>query len=195
MMKYPMISMKDAAGQETILTGASAGKASALAVIKKAGAEPADPCPLLLDFSPVEIATASYLREAVFALKSYLRNAGSKFYPVVANANDKVREELAVIAEARNDVVLAVETGKSGAVIRQALIGSLDPKQATTFEHVKKLKRTDAGTLMEKFGSEEKTTSTTAWNNRLSALVARGLILEYTRGRAKFYQPLFQEVG
>ena len=193
-MRYPTISIKDVAGQETILTGASAGKAGALAVIEKAGSEPQEPCPLLLDYSAIDIATASYVRESVYALKSYLRNSGSKFYPVVANANEKVREELAVIADARNDVLLAVETDASGAVTRQIIIGSLDPKQAMTFERVTELKRTDAGTLMERFGSEEKTTSTTAWNNRLAALVARGLILEYTRGRAKFYQPLFTEV-
>jgi hypothetical protein len=192
-MKCAMIDMKEVAG-EVILTGAGAGKASALKVVEKAGPEPAEPCPLLLDFSGIDIATASYLRESVYALKSYLRSSGSRFYPVVANANDKVREELAVIADARNDVVLAVETDATGAVTRQTVIGSLDPKQAMTFERVKELKRTDAGTLMERFGSEEKTTSTTAWNNRLAGLVARGLILEHTRGRAKFYEPLFAEV-
>jgi hypothetical protein len=193
-MRYRTIEMKEVAGQETILSGASAGKQAALIVIEKAGLEPEDPCPLLMDFSGIDIATASYLRESVYALKNFLRNSRSKLYPVVANANAKVREELAVLAEARNDVLLLVETEEAGAVKHQAILGSLDPKQAMTFECVKELKRADAGTLMKKYGSKEKTTSTTAWNNRLAALVARGLILEYTRGRAKFYQPLFSEV-
>jgi hypothetical protein len=192
-MRYAMIDMKEVAGQE-ILTGAAAGKASALAIIEKAGKEPADPSPLLLDFSAVNVATASYLREAVFALKSYLRSSASKFYPVVANANEAVREELAVIADARGDALLVIETTGSGAVKRQSIIGSLDPKQATTFARVNELKETDASSLMERFGSAEKTTSTTAWNNRLASLVSRGLILEFSRGRAKFYQPLFKEV-
>jgi hypothetical protein len=192
-MRYATIDMRTVGG-EAILSGATAGKAAFLAVFEKAQIEPDDPSPLLLDFSAIEVATASYLREAVFALKSYLRTTGSKFYPVVANVNNTVREELGVIAEAKGDVLIAVETSKSGAVKRQTIIGSLDPKQATTFERVNALKRTDAGSLMEKFGSEENTTSTTAWNNRLAALVARGLILEYSRGRAKFYQPLFEEV-
>lgn len=192
-MRYRTIDMKEVTGQETILSGASSGKAAAMALIEKAGPEPEDPCPLLIDFSGIDIATASYLRESVYALKSFLRTSESKFYPVVANANAKVREELMVIAEARNDALLVIETEKSGTVTLQTILGSLDPKQAMTFELVKELGRTDAGSLMGKYGTEEGTTSTTAWNNRLAALVARGLILEYTRGRAKFYQPLFTE--
>lgn len=193
-MKYPKIDMQVVGGQ-SVLSGAADGKAGFLVIFDKARAEPPEPSPLLLDFARIEVATASYLREAVFALKKYLRTEGSKFYPVVANANATVREELAVIAEARRDPILAVETSPSGHVTTQAIIGTLDAKQATTFERVKELKRTTAGELKERFGSEERVAAPTVWNNRLAALAAQGLILEYTQGRAKFYKPLFAEVS
>jgi hypothetical protein len=192
-MKYYKIDMGEVGGQ-SVLSGAADGKAGFLAMFERARVEPNEPSPLLLDFAAIDVATASYLREAVFALKSYLRTTGSKFYPVVANANGKVREELAVIAEARKEPLLAIETSPSGDVIRQTIIGVLDPKQATTFERVWELKRTTAGEMKEKFGPEEDATAPTVWNNRLASLAAQGLILEYAQGRAKFYEPLFSEV-
>jgi hypothetical protein len=192
-MRYPTLSLFEIA-RTSILSGAQDGKATFVALLKKANCEPDEPSPLLLDFKGIDVATASFLREAIFALKSHLRTSNSKFYPAVANVNESVREELSVIAEARSDALLAVEITKSGCVAKQMVIGSLDPKQASTFKRVTELQNTDAGSLMEKFGAAESTTSTTAWNNRLASLVAHGLIREYSRGRAKFYRPLFEEV-
>lgn len=192
-MRYIRIDIHDVGGQP-VLSGAADGKAGFLVIFEKARSEPPEPSPLLLDFARVEVATASYLREAIFALKNYLRTSGSKFYPVIANANATVREELAVIADARKDPILAVETSISGEISNQVIIGTLDPKQATTFARVTELRRTTAGELKEKFGSEEGVTAPTVWNNRLAALASQGLILEYTQGRAKFYMPLFAEV-
>jgi hypothetical protein len=193
-MKYETINMKSLAGKP-ILSGAIDGKAGFLAIFERARAEPPAPSPLLLDYADIEVATASYLREAVFALKTVLRTSGSKFYPVVANANATVREELTVIADARKDALLAVETADSGAIKNQIIIGALDPKQATTFERVAELKRASAGEMKDRFGAEESSSAPTVWNNRLASLAAQGLILEFTQGRAKFYTPLFGEVG
>ena len=189
-MKYTKIDMLHVGGQP-ILSGTLDGKAGFLKIFDKARAEPPEPLPLLLDFARIEVATASYLREAVFALKSVLRASGSKYYPVVANANATLCEELAVIADAKKDPVVVIDIGPSGKVTNQVIIGALDQKQATTFERVRELKRTTAGEMKEKFGSEEGVTAPTVWNNRLAALAAQGLILEYVQGRAKFYKPLF----
>ncbi len=192
-MKHSKIDVYKVCGGP-VLSGAADGKEGFLAIFGRARAEPEEATPLLLDFTGIEVATASYLREAVFVLKSYLRTSGSKFYPVVSNANSTVCEELWVIAEARKEPILAVETSPDGGVTNQVIIGVLDPKQATTFERVKELKRTSAGEMKEKFGSEEEAVAPTVWNNRLASLAAQGLILEYTQGRAKFYQSLFPEV-
>jgi hypothetical protein len=193
-MKYQKIKMNELTGQD-VLSGALDGKAAFFAMLDKTKTEPAQPSPLLIDFDGIEVATASYLREAVFALKTYLRARGSKLYPVVANANTAICDELAVIAEAKKEYLLVVGISPAGEVTNQDIIGQLDPKQATTFDRVKRLGRTTAGEMKDKFGAEEEVSAPTVWNNRLASLAAQGLILEYTQGRAKFYQPLFTEVN
>jgi hypothetical protein len=46
---------------------------------------------------------------------------------------------------------------------------------------------------MRECGTKE-TVGSTAWNNRLSSLVALGLIIELSYGRTKRYKPLLQGV-
>ncbi|WP_316226961.1 hypothetical protein [Bradyrhizobium sp. SZCCHNS3052] len=193
-MKHPRISMFDLAGMDT-LSGASDGRASFQALLEKIQMEPSAPTPLIIDFDGIAVATASYLREAIFNLKAFLRTADSKYYPVVANAKPTVLEELAVIADARNENVLVASISDDGRVEDQRIVGQLDAKQASTFERVKSLGRTTAGDLNRMFGKADGVSAPTVWNNRLASLAAAGLILEYTQGRAKFYQPLFTEAS
>ena len=176
-----------------VLSGAINGKSLFVKLLDATALEPEGPIPLVMDFGKVEVATASFLRESVFALKSYMRTIGSDYYPVVANINDAVRDELSVLTEAKNDAIMTCELDVTGRAANPVLVGSLDPKQELTFGLVVKLNVADANSLMEKFGDAEKTKSTTAWNNRLAALVARGVVREFSQGRAKFYRPLFEE--
>jgi hypothetical protein len=187
-MRYNMVRP----GFEPVLSGAINGKTAFATMVKSIDQEPPAPTALYLDFVDVRVATASYLRESVFSLKAYLRNIGSKYYPVAANANDAVYDELLTIANARNDAIISCNLSTHGAVSNISLIGQLDPKQQMTFGLVNKLKDADAGRLMQQYGEEERITSTTAWNNRLAGLAARGLIREFTRGRAKYYRPVLE---
>lgn len=186
--------MKDLVGKE-ILAGAVNGKNIFASCVSMTGEEPNQPTALFLDFADIEVATASALRESVIALKTYKRSIGSNLYPVLANINDSVKDEVLVLMHARNDAIIACNLASNGNVCGIHLIGELDPKQAMTFEHVTRLNGADAGSLMKKFGEEEKTTSTTAWNNRLAGLVQRGLLREFTDGRSKFYRPLLEEAS
>tara|TARA_R110002074_G_scaffold158732_1_gene315962 strand:- start:2473 stop:3033 length:561 start_codon:yes stop_codon:yes gene_type:complete len=179
-------------GIEPVLSGAINGKTAFATMVKTIDLEPSEPTALYLDFLEVGVATASYLRESVFALKAYLRNVGSNFYPVAANANESVYDELLTIANARNDAIISCSLSVQGAVSDISLIGQLDPKQQMTFALVNELGKADAGSLMQQYGEEEQVTSTTAWNNRLAGLAARGLILEFTRGRSKYYRPVLE---
>jgi hypothetical protein len=81
-------------GAGPVLAGAPNGKAAFASLVRELSHEPADPTPLFLDFQHVDVATASYLRESIFALKNYLRTISSKIYPVAANANEDVEDEL-----------------------------------------------------------------------------------------------------
>ncbi len=68
-------------------------------------------------------------------------------------------------------------------------LGDLDPKQRVTFDLVCERGETDAAELMRQYGG---TKTQTAWNNRLAALAALGLVVEMSQGRAKRYKPLLQ---
>lgn len=184
-----------AIGEDKVLAGAVAGKRALLRLIEASGQEPEEPTALVLDFKNVEVATASFLRETVFALKTYMRARQSAFYPVVANLNGEIRDELSVLTDAMSDVVVACNIDESGNLSGVGLIGRLDPKQKLTFDYIVEHRMADANTLKRELGDSERTKSTTAWNNRLAGLVARGVVKEFSRGRAKVYKPIFEEVG
>ncbi len=174
-----------------VLAGAVNGRSALTRLLVKTAAEPQQPEAVFLDFSGIEVATASYLRESVLAFRDIIRGRRSLFYPVIANANDTVREELIELLRSRGDVLMACTLGADGSAIGAAPLGELDPKQQQTFDLVRKHGETDASALMRNYGESEGMKHTTAWNNRLAALAALGLIVELSQGRAKRYRPLF----
>jgi hypothetical protein len=125
------------------------------------------------------------------ALRDIIRRRRSKFYPVIANANEAVLDELAELLGARGDVLMTCVLDEAGSVVSTTPFGDLDPKQQITFDRVREHGETDAGELMRLYGKGEGLTHSTAWNNRLAALAALGLIVELSRGRSKRYRPLF----
>ena len=174
------------------LTGAVNGKAALSRLVSAATAEPQQPEPVFLDFSGIGVATASYLRESILAFRDLVRGRRSTLYPVIANANEDVRDELAELMRARGDVLVVCTLDVGGSVVEVGLIGDLDSKQRITFDLVRARGETDAGELMRAYGESEGLKHTTAWNNRLAALAARGLLMEVSQGRAKRYRPLFE---
>lgn len=179
--------------QGNVLAGAENGRSLLVRLLEATRSEPTEPEPLLLDFSGIDVATASYLRESVLALRDIVRSRRSNFYPVIANPNETVRDELAVLAESRGAVLMTCVVDDQGVVVSTAAIGSLDPKQKMTFDIVYEHGETDAGELMRK--NDDGLKHSTAWNNRLSSLASMGLIIEVSRGRSKRYKPLFWETG
>ena len=175
----------------TVLAGAVNGKTTLNQLLAESTSEPNGPETIFLDFSDVEIATASFLRESVLAFRDIVRRRRSHFYPVVANANDVIRDELMELLQARRDVIMACVVSDGSTVAEVSLMGELDPKQHLTFDLVQSLGETDAGTLMRKYGESEEVKHSTAWNNRLASLAALGLVIEQSQGRAKRYRPLF----
>lgn len=178
-----------------VLAGALSGKKALNRLLEKTTVEPDDPELVFLDFSGVEVATASFLRESVVAFRNIVRGRRSQFYPVVANIKEEIQEELMEILQRRGSVLMACALKADNSVEAVSTIGDLSPKQRVTFDLVCKHgsveEGTDAGTLMSKRGEKEGLRRTTAWNNRLSSLTTLGLIVEMSQGRAKRYRPLF----
>jgi hypothetical protein len=185
------INMRQLAGSE-VLAGALSGRRVCALLLTETAKEPTAPESVFLDFLDVELATASFLRESVLVFRDAIRKRRSMFYPVVANANEIVVEELVELVRSRKEVLLVCTLTEDEQVINGTLIGDLDPKQNLTFNLVLQYGETDAGELMRAHGESEAVQHATAWNNRLAALAARGIIVEISQGRSKRYKPLFK---
>lgn len=178
-------------GHSEVLAGALNGRKALAKLLEQIGDEPEKPEELFLDFSGVQVATASFLRETVFAFRDTVRRRRSKFYPVIANAEPVVEDELKILVQSDNSALMLCCLDRKGKPHKARLVGNLDPKQRLTFDLVQR-GVTDAARLMREHGERENVKQT-AWNNRLAALSSLGLVVELSAGRAKRYRPLFAE--
>jgi hypothetical protein len=172
-----------------VLAGALSGRKVVAKLLELTRQEPLEPDPVFLDFAGVNVATASFLRETVLAYRDAVRRRRSNFYPVIANANDLVEEELKVLVTSDGDVLMLCTLDENNHPHEPRLLGKLDPKQRLTFDLVQQRQETDAAELMRVHGKNEGVQQT-AWNNRLSALASLGVVIELSEGRAKRYRPL-----
>lgn len=176
-------------GGQTVLSGAISGRALLSALIA-ATPSVAAPTPAFLDFTDIQVATASFLREAVIGFRDYARLSLSNVYPAVANLLPAVAEELEFFIRARGDVLWNCELGSGDAVASARLIGDLDPAQRATFDTVRDLGAVTAPELAARFADQQ--IGATAWNNRLSALATKGLLVERKQGKTKSFSPLLE---
>lgn len=176
---------------DDICAGAQAGRQLLVKLLTETTAEPVEPTPLFVDFAGIEIATASFLRESVLALQEFLRGRKSNFYPILANVNKEIVDELDVILPLRNEVFLICELQSDQTVSSVKLLGRLEERQRRIFSFIENRGETDAGELQQEFGTAEGVQQT-AWNNRLSALANTGIVAEISRGRSKRYRSLLQ---
>jgi len=152
------------------------------------------PTLVVLDFNGVQLATSSFLDEAVIRCRDHLRLGRSPAYLITANLNDKVEEELNDLLTRANDALVTCALSADGTISDKKLIGSLEPKLNETLELVK---QKGGATAMELHGESEdaKKIGPTAWNNRLSSLAAKSLVMEVQQaGRTKKYQPIMETV-
>ncbi len=177
-----------------VLAGALNGRAALSQLLEALAVEPKEAEMVFLDFAKIEVATSSHMRESIFNLRDAIRGRDSLYYPVIANPNQPVRDELLELTKARGDVILTCALAKGGTLSNAAIMGELEAKQLLTFRLVQQLGETDASELMRDYGKQENIQHTTAWNNRLSSLVSLGLLVEKRQGRLKRYRPLLQEV-
>lgn len=187
------IDIKKASGSR-VLAGALNGRKTLGKLMAITAQEPFEPEPAFLDFENIDIATASFLRESVLTFRNIVRGQRSNFYPVIANANQIIQDELSeLVGGSRSDVLIACSLTEEGKVRDVTLIGELEPIQRKTFDLVRQNGEADASGLMRAHGATDRATRTTAWNNRLTSLAFLGLLVEVSQGRTKKYRPLFKD--
>jgi hypothetical protein len=176
-------------GDGEVLAGALSGRKVWGKLTEHIGQEGDVPEPVFLDFSDVEVATASFLREAVLGFRDTVRQRRSNLYPVVANAGELVADELKILVEQHGDAIMLCSLDNKGVPRDPRLIGNLDPKQRITFDLVCERGETDAAELL-RIHRETPEVKQNAWNNRLASLAGLGLLIELSEGRTKRYRPL-----
>jgi hypothetical protein len=179
----------DLTGGQTVLSGAISGR-TLLSALIAATPSSAQPTPAFLDFTAIEIATASFLRESVIGFRDYARRSLENVYPAVANLAPTIAEELEFFVRSRSDVLWSCELAPDDNVISARLIGELDPAQRSTFDAALELGVITAPELAARFADQQ--IGPTAWNNRLSALATKGLLVERKQGKTKSFRPLLE---
>lgn len=198
-------SLKDQAPERNEFAGATLGEqhiAPLLDVIQ--GGEFAEPPGKLvvLSFSGVNSATASYIKATVLALyaKAGAKPAGSDlagepeqhFFPVVCDLNDEVSEGIQEVFESRRLFCLEA-TAMTGDVVEHAnVFGAPDAHQIETLLALQELGRATSSELKDHVGSR---ISTTGWNNRLYDLYRLRLVRRFKRDRQWVYEPVARHMN
>jgi hypothetical protein len=180
-----LLQIKSLANNQDVLFGSVRGT-QLLGKLLEQAKEPDNPEVAYLDFSGIAAATASFLRDGPLAFRSMIRARASKLYPVIANAAEPIIEDLEFILNRNNDAMLCCDLSRKGKTTKVQVIGRLEDKQLLTYNLVRKLGEADTGSLSRE-GNDD-SVGPTAWNNRLAALTAKGLIMEFPRGRAKAFR-------
>lgn len=173
--------------REDVLFGVPKGRQCLTRLLEQT-MEPLEPSVVFLDFSGVASATVSFLREGPLAYRQHVRGRSSTLYPVFANLAPSVADSLGEYLTASRDAVYGCDLTARDQVTNPRLIGQLEPKQRLTFDAVEASEGVTAAELARQVGEE---IQITAWNNRLSALVQKGLIFETSEGRRKVYRSIF----
>jgi hypothetical protein len=174
--------------ESTLLAGKEPGKQL---LSKLIAATPAEPGGLIaVDLNSVEVVTASFFREAFRAYRDYARTS-LRCSVIFANAPDAVLEEAKILALQMNDAFVFANL-KDGELSQGRIVGHLEDKQALTLKLVTALGEADAKTLKDR---SEHQTGQSVWNNRLSALLSKGILVERLEGRTKIYRPIVKEIA
>jgi len=181
------IAINERAGGGTILAGAQPGR-RLFAALVEAMPEGREAGPVFLDFNEVMVATSSFLRESVIAYRDFTRVTLPNLYPVIANANETVLEELSFFLGHRGDAMWSCELDNDEFITNIRVIGKLDEVQWTTLKKVMSLGSASA----PKLATLDQTSSigSTAWNNRLQGLSDRGLLMDRRVGKAREFYPV-----
>lgn len=172
----------------SILSGRDPGKEL---LPKLIAAVPPDPEQIIaVNLDSIDVVTASFFREAFRAFRDYARNS-LQCAVVFVNATDATIEEAKILALQMSDVFVFAKLSNTH-LSDGRVVGHLEDKQALALRLVTTLGEADARKVREESGHP---TGQSVWNNRLSALLAKGILVERVEGRTKIYRPLIKEMA
>ncbi|MDE0539370.1 MAG: hypothetical protein OXH94_11670 [Rhodospirillales bacterium] len=174
--------------EQPILAGSMAGRKifSALVTLEYPK-EHSEVC--FFDFSQTDLMTQSCFRDSLLAFRDYCRVSLQNVYPVIQNANDLTLEEVNDYLVSQRDAFPACDLDGEGRVTWSGVLGVLDEKQIIALDRIANKKGELTASQLRR---EADGVGTTAWNNRLSALAAKGILMESQKGRAKVYKTVLE---
>ena len=174
---------------EGVASGAQDGRHALARLVGVASSSEASV--VILDFEGVIAATGSFLREVVVGLRRFVTESEGNRVLILANAASAVEDEIGFLAASLNDAFI-VGSLRKGRLTDVRVLGRLEPVQAATLEAVQSQGEADVAILARKVDDSVKPT---AWNNRLSALREKGLVVETREGKAKKYRSTLEVVS
>lgn len=183
------IKIRDLTDSQEILSGTLAGKRLFGTLV---ASTPLFDKPELvfLDFTGIQIATASFLREGIIAFRDYTRSSNKNAYPVLANASPQVVDEFEFFLRQRIDAFWSCKLDDSNAVSEEKILGELDATQKETFALIEELGGKASAPDLAARSAGNSAIGSTAWNNRLASLSDKGLVIESRVGKTKEFSPL-----
>ena len=188
MIRYALF---DIASRRATLAGSAMGRQMLASLISET-VPVTKPTVAFLDFAGIDLATGSFLREAVLGFRDFSRNAIGTLYPVLANANGTIEEELSIYLKDRNDAIWACALSGDNKVTNPRLLGQLDTAHRTTLQLIMDYHRISAPELARRRPDEG--VGVTAWNNRLATLAAKGIVMEFKEGKTKAFTAVMEDV-
>ena len=185
-----VIKIRDLYGEAT-LAGSASGQAFLSKLIDATKDLPFNAV-VALNFTRVDVVTASFFRSAFRTLRDYARST-AMFFPVFANMNAATRDEISFFADGSGDVFVLGTLTKDGILKSTFVQGKLDAKQSETLKALVELGEADAGQLRDTY-PEDPEVSSAAWSNRLAALAVKGVVMERLVGRTKKYRPIVEDL-
>lgn len=175
------------------LHGATIGEAHAQQVCDQIANQQDAGDPIILDFTGVEGASASYLKRLIhpfFATSDDPQYLHREIAPILINVESAdLKEELEDYLAGKGRVLILADQNPNPPRFRQ-LLGHLDGAAADTFRELQEMKKSTAAELYERH--REETTNQTAWNNRLAQLVDMRIARRNRVGRFWVYEPTVQ---
>jgi len=180
MNSLTVLALRDFTAEFPSLTGV----ARARHLLAKLIAWTADEAPkgtLVLDFTGIADASASFLREAILAFRDYVRAYQPDVFPVLANIADTVREEFDTLLKARGEAMPACRLDAGDKPVEATIIGVLEPSLSQTLDMIR-----DRGQLA--LGDLPTETKSTTWSNRIASLIRQGFVVPIPEPNKRVYR-------
>jgi len=151
-------------------------------------AEAPDGSTVALDWSGIDLATASYFGSAVLPIIRMTMIGDLDRYFVFVGVNQTSLDELKLVLEFNELVVLLGDLDRSGGVRNLRVLGKLESPYAETLTAIQEVESTSASALHKQQHRTGTRIGKTGWVNRLSHLYRLRLLKKHKVGRELVFE-------